>query len=282
MTSRGTSLLLLAVLTLGSGSACVDNKTKMREVQKNRDAEKKAQEDKEAARLKALQPKVDRAKLDAFWDDPSFVKISLGRPCPDGLWSLFPGTPGEGAEQTRNETKRAELLEKMNGSTFVVLLSHGNGVTMRKYNKKKKTLTVEVDGLVECYDGLGLLSVAWGQPAKPFRPPAPDDDEEEAMTSPQAVWRAQPLLFPLPFPTAAEANAFRDKAGLGIETRLVFKLGKIDVDKKKLKTEKPLPDAGAVKEELDWGAGRLVHVDVLGVRVGTDFEKTLLAEKKKE
>ncbi len=278
MTHRGTSLLLIAALALGSG--CTDNKTKMREAQKKRDAEKKAQEEKEAARLKALAPKVDRAKLDAFWDDPSFLKVSLGRPCPEGLWSIFPGAPGEGAEQTRNEAKRAELLEKMKSATFTVLLAHGNGVTMRKYNKKKKTLTVEVDGLVECYDGLGLLSVAWGDPARPFRPPAPDDDEEEAMTSPQAVWRAQPLLFPLPFPTAAEANKFRDKQGLGIETRIVFKLGKVDVDKKVLKTAKPLPDAGAVKEELDWGAGRLVHVDVLGVRVGTDFEKTLLAEKR--
>lgn len=278
MTRRGTSLLLIAVLAMGSG--CTDNKTKMRDAQKKRDAEKKAQEDKEAARLKALQPKVDRAKLDSFWDDPAFLRVTLGRPCPEGLWSVFPGTPGEGAEQMRNEAKRAELAEKMKNATFTVLLAHGNGVTMRKYNKKKKTLTVEVDGLVECYDGLGLLSVAWGDPAKPFRPPDPDEDEEEAMTSPQAVWRAQPLLFPLPFATQAEANKFRDKEGLGIETRIVFKLGKIDVDKKTKKTEMPLPDAGAVKEELDWGAGRLVHVQVLGVRVGTDFEKTLLTEKK--
>ena len=94
MIGRATSLLLLAALTLGSG--CVDNKTKMREAQKKRDAEKKAQEDKEAARLKALQPKVDRAKLDAFWDDPSFMRVTLGRPCPEGLWSIFPGVPGEG------------------------------------------------------------------------------------------------------------------------------------------------------------------------------------------
>ena len=35
-----------------------------------------------------------------------------------------------------------------------------------------------------------------------------------------------------------------------------------------------------MKNEVDFGAGRLVHVQVLGVRVGTDFEKTLLAEKK--
>jgi hypothetical protein len=270
---------LIAALSVSAG--CTDNKTKMKEAQKKRDAEKKAQEEKEAARLKALQPKVDRAKLDAFWDDPSFLRVALGRPCPEGLWSIFPGTPGEGdAEIKRNEEKRAEYAEKMKNATFAVLLAHGNGVTMRKYNAKKKTLTVEVDGLVECYDKLGLLSVAWGDPAKPFRPPAPDDDEEEAMSSPQAVWRAQPLLFPLPFPNAKEANAFRDKQGLGLETRIVFKLGKIDLDKKAQKTELPLPDGGAMKNEVDFGAGRLVHVQVLGVRVGTDFEKTLLAEKK--
>ena len=174
MIRQGTSLMLIAVLALGS--ACVDNKAKMKDAQKKRDAEKKAQEEKEAARLKALQPKVDRAKLDSFWDDPSFLKVSLGRPCPEGLWSMFPGAPGEGAEQTRNEGKRAELAEKMKSATFVVLLAHGNGVTMRKYNAKKKQLTVEVDGLVECYDALGLLSVAWGQPARPFRPPPPDAD----------------------------------------------------------------------------------------------------------
>ena len=276
MTARGTSIALLALLALGSG--CTDNKTKMREAQKRRDAEKKAQEEKEAARLKALTPRVDRAQLGTFWDDPSFQKISLGRPCPEGLWSLFPGAPGEGGEQERNEGKREELLQKMKEATFVVLLSHGNGVSMRKYNAKKKTLTVEVDGLVECYDGLGLLSVAWGEPAKPFRPPAPDDDEEDL--TPQAVWRAQPLLFPLKFATAAEAKKFRDGPGLGLETRLVFKLGKVDVDKKVKKGSMPLPDAGGVDQTVDWGAGRLVHVEMLGVRVGTDFEKTLVAEKR--
>ena len=44
--------------------------------------------------------------------------------------------------------------------------------------------------------------MAWGDPAKPFRPK--DDDEDEG-NPPQSVWRAQPLLFPIPFDTAAEA-----------------------------------------------------------------------------
>lgn len=274
---RATLVVLLASLVTMTG--CVDNKKKMQEAQKKRDAEKKAQDEKEAARLKALTPKVDRAKLDATWDDPSFVKISLGRQCPEGLWSLFPGAPGETpAEQEKNETQRAALLEKMKTSTFVVLLTHGNGLTMRKYNAKKKQLTVEVDGLVECFDKLGLLSVAWGEPAKPFRPPPPDADEEEM--NPQAVWRAQPLLFPLPFPNAKEANAFRDKEGLGLEARLVFTLGKIETDTKVKKSAMPLPDAGALQQEVDWGAGRLVHVELKGVRVATDFEKKLLAERR--
>ncbi|MFZ5446472.1 MAG: hypothetical protein ACOZQL_41170 [Myxococcota bacterium] len=273
--------LALALTVLLAGGACTDNKKKMQEAQQRRNAEKKAQEEKEAARLKALTPKVNRAQLGPPWDDPGYLKVTLGRPCPEGLWSIFPGTPGEGAEQQRNESRRAELATKLREATFVVLLSHGNGVTMRKYNAKKKQLTVEVDGLVECYDGLGLLSLAWGEPAKPFRPPVVDPEEVEAdMSSPQAVWRAQPLRFALPFPTAAEANRFRDGPGLGLEARLVFKLGKIDLDKKMQKTSKPLPDAGAVDETLDWGAGRLVHVQLVGVRLGTDFEKTLVAEQR--
>jgi hypothetical protein len=271
--------LALSVL-LATSSGCTDNKKKMQEAQKRRDAEKKAAEEKEAARLKALTPKVNRAQLGAPWDDPAYLRVTLGRPCPDGLWSIFPGAPGEGDEVARNEAKRPELAQKMRDSTFVVLLSHGAGVSMRKYNAKKKQLTVEVDGLVECFDGLGLLSVAWGEPAKPFRPPHVDPEDEEAeMSSPQAVWRAQPLLFPLPFATAAEAKKFRDGPGLGLEARLVFKLGKVDLDKKVLKTSKPLPDAGAVNEQLDWGAGRLVHVELVGVRLGTDFEKTLVVER---
>jgi hypothetical protein len=277
MTARGAVVLTLCA-ALGL-AACTDNKKKMREAQAKRDAEKAAFEKAKEDKIKNSAPKVDRAQLGAEWDSPDFLKISLGRPCPEGLWSIFPGAPGETPEEiARNEAKRAELAQKMKDSTYVVLLTHGNGVTMRKYNPRKKQLTIEVDGLVECYDKLGLLSVAWGEPAKPFRPPPPDADEEEM--TPQAVWRAQPLLFPVPFATAKEANAFRDKEGLGLEARLVFKLGKVDVDKKNAKTSRPLPDAGAVNEELDWGAGRLVHVQMIGVRVGTDFEKKLIAEKK--
>ncbi|MBL8912739.1 MAG: hypothetical protein JNM17_18740 [Archangium sp.] len=272
-------VLAVAVLVLSS-SGCVDNKKKMREAQAKRDAEKLANEKAKEQKIKDSAPKVDRAKLGPEWDSPDFLKIGLGRPAPEGFWSIFPGAPGDTPDEiARNEAKRAELAQKMKDSTFVVILTHGNGVTMRKYNAKKKQLTIEVDGLVDFYDKLGQLSAAWGEPAKAFRPKQPDDDEEEP-TNPQAVWRAQPLLFPVPFPNAKEANAFRDKEGLGLEVRLVFTLGKIEIDTKTQKSAMPLPDAGAVSNQIDYGAGRLVHVQLKGVRVSTDFEKKLIAEKK--
>lgn len=262
----GQAVGLGVVLALAGG--CTDSKTKMAEAQKARAAAKKAFEDAEEAKRNAGKPKIEPAKLEPFWDDPAYLRVKTGKPCPEGLWALFPETPGEGAEKTANEAKRAELAAKMRSSTFVAVLPFDSGVTLRKYNAKKKALTVQVDGVMECFDGLGLLAVAWGQPAKAVRPPQPDDDEEEI--SQQAVWRAQPLTFALPFPTAAEAQKFRESQGVGVEARVVFTLGKVDVDKR------------GKKGEVDWGAGRLVHVDIVGVRIATDHEKLQLAEQRKK
>lgn len=272
-------MIRLAMIALGvvllSTSGCKSSSDKMRERQKARDAEKKAQEDAAEAKRKANEPKVDWAKLDEFWEPPGAAKIASGRPCPEGLWSLFPLTPGEGAEQQANEAKRETLLEKVRGQTFVVQLRHDQGVVLKKYNAKKKTMTVEVEGLVECFDGAGLLSVAWGAPAKPFRP---KDDDEDDGNPPQSVWRAQPLRFPIPFDSASEAKAFTEKEGLGTIARLVFMLGTPDVDSKFKKTMKPNGEEG--EDNLDWGAGRLVRVKLIGARVSTDFEKRLLVEKR--
>lgn len=271
------SRLLLTMLIVAA-AGCKSGSDRMKERQKARSAEKQAQEAAAEAARKAAEPKLDWAKLDDFWDPPGAVKISSGKPCPDGLWALFPATPGEGKEQEANEARRATLLEKVKGQTYYVQLRHDQGVTLRKYNAKKKTLTIEVEGLVECFDGAGLLSVAWGEPAKPYRPQHGED--EEAGNPPQSVWRAMPLLFPIPFATADEAKAFAQKEGIGTIARLVFTLGKPDVDKKVQKTARPNGEEGM--DELDWGAGRLVRVKVLGVRISTDFEKNALVEKKTE
>ncbi|MBS1153812.1 MAG: hypothetical protein H6Q89_5510 [Myxococcaceae bacterium] len=266
MAAWAKALMVLVVLAAAGG--CTDQKQKMAEAQKARAEAKKAFEAAEEARRNAGKPKIEPAKLEPFWADPAYLRVKTGKPCPEGMWALFPETPGEGAEKEANEARRAELAAKVRGSTFVAVLPFDTGVTLRKYNAKKKALTVQVDGVMECFDGLGLLAVAWGDPAKAVRPPQPDDDEEEATQ--QAVWRAQPLTFALPFRTAAEAQAFRENQGVGLEARIVFTLGKIAIDKR------------GKKGEVDWGAGRLVHVDLVGVRIATDHEKLQLAELRKK
>lgn len=266
--------LAISVLVLGvalAGAGCTDSKKKMREAQKRLDAERKANQEAEEAKRKAAAPKVEQAQLEPFWGDTGYVRVATGRPCPEGLGALFPN-PGA--------TSDADTAAKLRDSTFVTVLSHGSGVELRQYNPKKKTLTVEVDGMVECFDSSGLLTVAWGAPAKPYRP---SEDAEEDV-SPQAVWRARPLRLPLTFPNAAEAKRFSQKEGLGVDARLVYRLGKVDVDSK-VKKPPPSPSAepGTVPTEgIDWGAGRLVHVDLLGVRLAVDHEKTALIEQRKQ
>jgi hypothetical protein len=271
---------LLALVALALCPACVDHKKRQREAQEARAAERKAYEAAVEEKRKAAAPKVERAQLDAFWDPPGHLRVTTGRPCPDGLWALFPETPGEGPVKEANEGKRAELAERVRAATFVAVMPHGTGLALRKYNAKKQKLTVEVDGVVECFDGLGLMTLAWGAPVRPHRPPTAGDDEEPL--SPQSVWRAQPLLFSLPFATAAEAKAFHDGEGLGAEARIVFTLGKVAVDTRLLKAAHPdLADAVTADEELDWGAGRMVRAKLLGVRLATNHEKTLLVEDRK-
>jgi hypothetical protein len=284
MKTRWVRLVAPLVLVLACG--CTDAKQKMKEREATRAAEKKAQEAAAEAKRKAGQPKFEAAQLEPFWSDPAYLKVATGRPCPEGLWALFPETPGEGAVKEANEKKRPELLEKMRAATFVAVMPFDTGVRLKKYNAKKKKMAVEVDGLIECIDGGGILSLAWGEPAKAFRPRMPkedDDDYEEGPATPQAVWRAQPLLFPLPFGTAAEAQAFTERRGPGIEVRLVFKLGATAVDKKVQKTKRAyVEDASVQEDDIDWGAGRLVHVELLGVRVATNHENDLLAEQRKK
>jgi hypothetical protein len=270
--------VLLGLLLLG-GAACTDQKKKIQEAQKERAAARKALEEADEAKRKAALPKIEPAQLEPFWSDSAYVKVSTGKPCPEGLWALFPQTPGEGAAQEANQARRAELLAKVRATTFYAVLPFGTGVTLRKYNPKKKRLTVEVEGVVECFDGAGLFTLAWGQPAKPVGPKGSDDDDEPG--TPQRVWRARPLLFPLPFASAAEAKAFAEKEGLGAEARVVFTLGKVAVDKKVVKTPHPTEDGPSGEDAMDWGAGRLVHVNLLGVRVARDHEKVELAVQRK-
>jgi hypothetical protein len=264
--TRSLFVLLAAALVLGCGR---DKQQRMLEAEKRLEADKKKYAKEAEAKLLAAAPKVERATLEAPWEDPNNLRVTTGKPCPDGLWSLFESTPGEGSEQEANARQREALATKLRAATFVTTLGHGSGVTVHPWDKKKKSVTVEVEGLVECFDKLGLLSLAWGQPAKAFRPSPAD----EAAMSPQAVWRARSLSFGLPFATEADAKAWSQKEGLTAEARVVFTVGKVEVDKRVKKNEQG--------QEIDWGAGRLAHVELVGVRLATNFEKTLLVERRR-
>jgi hypothetical protein len=271
------ALLWLSLLWVG----CTDHEKKLKERVEARETAKKDLEKAAEARRKAGIPAVEPAKLGPPWDDAGYQRVATGKPCPEGLWALFPGTPGEGPGKAENEKKRPELREKVRQDTYVTNFRLSSGVKVHPYNAKKKYVLVEVDGLVECTDGLGLLSLAWGEPAKPFRPPGGGgDDDDEAMT-PQAVWRARPLFFKLPFATRQEAQAFAEGPGALLEARMVYTLGKPDVDKHVVKTSRVAAEDGSRPGEdpIDWGAGRLVHVSLVGVRLSTDHEKVAVLEK---
>ena len=89
--------------------------------------------------------------------------------------------------------------------------------------------------------------------------------------------RARPLRLVVPFPTASAAKRFAQGEGLGLEARLVYRLGKVDVDSK----VKKVSGEGGASGEVDWGAGRLVRVELLGVRLGVDHERTAVMENRR-
>ncbi len=274
-------LTVLALVVPLMVCGCTDHSKKMKEKMEQREQAKKDLDKVAEAKRKAAIPVVEAAKLDPPWDDPKYQRVATGKPCPEGLWALFAPVPGEGEEQKKNAALKDELGKKVREGTYVTNLRLSNGVKVHPYNAKKKTTTVEIDGLVECTDGLGMVSVAWGEPAKPFRPPGGGGDDDDEALTPQSVWRARPLLMKLPFATKAEAAKFAEGAGTLLEARLVYTLGKPDQDKHVVKTSRLAQEDGTRPGEdaMDWGAGRLVHVDLIGVRLSTDHEKVAVVEK---
>jgi hypothetical protein len=161
--------------------------------------------------------------------------------------------PGEGEAQKANAAKKDELQKQVREGTYVTNLRLSGGVKVHPYNAKKKTTTIEIDGLVECTDALGMVSLAWGEPAKPFRPPGGGGDDDDEALTPQSVWRARPLLIKLPFATKAEAAKFAEGPGTLLEARLVYTLGKPDQDKHVVKTSRLAQEDGTRPGEDEMG-----------------------------
>ena len=82
------------------------------------------------------------------------------------------------------------------------------------------------------------------------------------------------------------AKAWGDGNRFGLSARVGFALGKTEIDRKLKRVAKVTEKAAGETISIgggteDWGAGRLIRVELLGVRVATDREKKMLFEKTK-
>jgi hypothetical protein len=273
--------LLVFAVVLG---ACSENRGKRTEKQLA-DLKSKQEADKAAAKEKAekrLAP-VEAAKLDPPYDE-SNTKIMADAPCPDGLWALFPGeTPGATPEEKKaNAAKRPELVKSLTGKRFMVRLRAPQEVVLKPHDAAQGILPIEVNGTIDCTDSIGHIAIAWTQ-AKAGTPEA--SAAKQAAEFVQNMWIAPPVLVSLPMKSMSEAKEFSQNSALGLSARVVFTLGKTEVDKKIRKVGKvqetvQTETVGYGGGNEDWGAGRLIRAEVVALRVATDQEKKQLYEVK--
>lgn len=269
--------LIVTLAACSQGSSSSSRATdQLAALKKKQEAEAKAKKDKE----NKLEPlPVEVVKLDPPYDDTQAAPILPDGPCPEGFWALFPGeAPGATPEEKKaNAAKRKETAEAAKAKKYIVKLRAPAQVVLSPYDAPNGKFTIDVNGTVDCTDALGRIALAWtatraGDPGNS----AAKADADFA----QNAWIAEPAHFDLFIKSLTEAKDFNDKNRFALSARVGFGLGKVEVDKKIKKVAKVSEKVEAAGETLsfgggneDWGAGRLIHADLLGIRVATDREK---------
>lgn len=240
-------------------------------LQKKKAAEAEA---KKEDKLAPLVP-VESILLDPPYNDQGSTKLAPDAPCPEGFWALFgleaPGATPE--EKKANEANRKSIAEGVRAKQYMVKLRVGSGVALKPFDAPKGIFPVEVVGSIDCTDSRGHIAIAWSD-AKPSTHGQPGDLA-------QWYWDSALVTFSLPMATMVEAKAFENENKVGVSARVVFTLGKAELDKRVRKVEKVSTTVGDEKIEYgggmeDWGAGRLIHAELLGIRVAIDREKKQL------
>jgi hypothetical protein len=277
-------LLFGSSLLLGLTGCPGDGSKKMADKQKALDERKAADKAKADAKALAANPPKEVVKLDPPWEDSSYVQIRSDAACPDGFWALFPGDPPGATKEEKkaNNDKRPELVKALREKIYLVKLRAPDEVKLFPFEATKNEFPLELIGTIDCTDSIGRVAIAWSA-AKAGDPGASAAKEGSEVT--QNIWMAQPLKFALPMKGMADAKEFDQKNKLGLSARIFFKLGKGDVDKKLKKMAKTVEKAhgetitqgGGVE---DWGAGRMIKADGVGIRIASDKEKTSLIERK--
>ena len=155
--------------------------------------------------------------------------------------------------------------------------------SLSAFDATKNEFPLDVLGTIDCTDSMGHVAIAWSDKVKAGDPGNSAAKDGAEIT--QNVWMAPPIGFRLPMKGMADAKEFEQKNRLGLSARVFFKLGKGELDKKLKKIGKVVEKAhgetltigGGVE---DWGAGRMVRGEGVGIRVATEKEKTMVMEKK--
>lgn len=249
-------------------------------------ADLKAKQDaqKAAKQEEKLVAPIDVVKLDPPYDDASSERLVPDGACPEGLWALFPGeAPGQTPDEKKaNAARRAEVAKTFVGKQFLYRLRAPNQVVLKPHDAAAGVLPIEVLGTVDCTDALGRVAIAWTN-AKADSPNASAAKEGSELV--QNMWLAPPVAFSLPIKSMTEAKTFMQNNALGLTARVVFTMGKAEVDKKLKKVAKVQEKAAGETLAFgggteDWGAGRLVRAELVGLRVAVDQEKKQLFELK--
>lgn len=274
----------IAVFVVMNLVACTNGGSRASEqlaaLQKKKEADAKAKALKEE---KPDVPQVEAIKLPAPYDDSGAVVILPDGPCPEGWWALFQGdVPGTSPDEKKaNIARRKTVADEVRAKQYLVKLRAPSHVVLSPYDAPAGKFTIDVAGTIDCTDALGRIAVTWTD-AKAGDPG--NSAAKEGAEISQQVWIAPPVQFEYPLKSLTEAKAFSEGNRFGLSARVAFTPGKTEVDKKMKKVSKVTEKAAGETLSFgggqeDWGAGRLVRAELLGLRVATEREKKMLFEK---
>jgi hypothetical protein len=263
-------LAMLAILVLPSGCGKSD-----------KPASGKAPPSSEKARAAAaaIKPAEEPPKLEPFWDDPGYLRIADQGPCPEGIWALLGGDPpGDTPEERKaNLATKPELKQSLEAATFLVHLQGPSEVSQGEYANAKGEMGIDVKSTVICKAPvLGTVTIALGPGVKPQLPEGRDFG--------QYYWLGPPTRYGAPM-SFGQANDFRARHKLDLDARVVFRAGKAELHKKLIRSTETAEEAAERKKHNiprqgggmeDWGAGWVLHAQVLGIRLASDRGRTEL------
>jgi hypothetical protein len=252
------------------------------------EALKKKQEDIKKEKAKAEDALVPLAKevikLSAPYEEGDSIVLVPDGPCPEGFWSLFSGTaPGATAEEKKaNEAKRKELATKLQSANYLVKYRGAQLIKMAEFNAPKGYFEVASAGSIDCHDSIGNVTISWTN-AKAGDPG--NSAAKEGAELRQLYWLAPTVDFTIPASSLTAAKEFEQKNKFAMSARVAGTFGKTEVHKKLIKVGKVQEKAAGETIGYgggleDWGAGRLLRLQVAGFRVATQLEAVELYETK--